>query len=202
MCAEVQGSGWVLETWIGHLKSTFTTITPTIGPICDEQFDKNIQPVILASCADTTTLHGIMLEETAIDNRKYNKIAGLCWKHSHLIDPILCTYNSAVNVAQKIHNELTVIGVTCFAASTCKTENTDDMQGVLSHAIGHWKATGAAVQVRPIWSVATDGHQLFVKNPLILTNMPRLNMLMGDDEITLDFDFKHIFKHKFFFDST
>ncbi|KAG2364529.1 hypothetical protein BDR07DRAFT_1375049 [Suillus spraguei] len=216
-----------------HSKSIFTTIMPTIGTIHDEQFDENIWLVILASCTDTTTLCGvsimldeIALEEMAVHNHKYNKITGLCWKHSHLIDPVLCTYNSAVNVAQKIHNsevhlgkELTVIGVTCFgedklypilAALTCKTVNTDDMQGVLSHAIGCWKATGAAVQVGLIWLVATDGdatqraagHQLFVKNPLspesslysILANMPGLNTLMGDNEITLDFNFKHIFK--------
>jgi hypothetical protein len=84
---------------------------PTIGPIHDKQFDEDIQSIVLASHADTTKLCGvsimldeIALEEMAIHNHKYNKIAGLCWKHSHLIYPVLCTYDSAINIAQKIHD--------------------------------------------------------------------------------------------------
>ncbi|KAG1745136.1 hypothetical protein EDD22DRAFT_729347, partial [Suillus occidentalis] len=58
----------------------------------------------------------ITLEEMAIHFSKYNKVGGLCWKHSHIIDPVLCTYDSTVDIAQKIHTgqvhlgkELTVI---------------------------------------------------------------------------------------------
>jgi hypothetical protein len=161
----------------------------------------------------------------AVHFSKYNKVAGLCWKHSHLIDPVLRTYESAVTIAKKIHDgevhlgkELTVIGVACFgedelypilAAPTCKTEDAGDMEGVLARAIERWNATGAAT-VGPLWSFATDGdatrraagHKLFLKNPLsldsqlygVLSNMPGLNTLTGDGEVTLDFDFKHIFK--------
>ncbi|KAG2351717.1 hypothetical protein BDR07DRAFT_1500550 [Suillus spraguei] len=48
----------------------------------------------------------------------------------------------------------------------------------------------------------TTGHRLFIKKPLssdsllyaTLSDMPGLNTLTGDNEVTLDFDFKHIFK--------
>jgi hypothetical protein len=81
----------------------------------------------------------ITLEEMAIHFSKYNKVGSLCWKHSHTIDPVLWTYESAVHIVQKIHDghvhlgkELTVMGASCFerdeifpilAAPTCKTEN-------------------------------------------------------------------------------
>ncbi|KAG1841139.1 hypothetical protein DFJ58DRAFT_732592 [Suillus subalutaceus] len=214
-------------------RSTFTTLTPTIGPIRDDQFDANIHSVVLSSRTDIATPHGvslmvdeIALEEMVVHLGKYNKIAGLCWKHSHVVDPVLCTYDSAITIAQKIQDgdvhlgkELTVIGVTCFgedelypilAAPTCKTEDASDMEGLLARAIGRWNATGAASVVGPVWSFATDGdatrcaagHRLFLRNPLssdselygILGNMPGLNTMTGDAEVTLDFDFKHIFK--------
>ncbi|KAG2340566.1 hypothetical protein BDR05DRAFT_977284 [Suillus weaverae] len=168
----------------------------------------------------------IALEEMVVHLGKYNKITGLCWKHLHIVDPVLRTYDSAVTIAQKIQDgdvhlgkELTVIGVTCFgedelcpilAAPTCKTEDARDMEGLLARAIEWWNATGAASVVGPVWSFATDrdatqcaaGHQLFLRNALspdselygILGNMPGLNTMTGDAKVTLDFDFKHIFK--------
>ncbi|KAG1798230.1 uncharacterized protein HD556DRAFT_1440566 [Suillus plorans] len=178
-------------------RSTFTTITPTIGPIWPEQFDENIHNIILNTRDSTTSLRGVSfmidemaLEEMVIHFGKYNMIGGLCWKHSNLVDPVLRTYDSAVRIAQKIHNqevhlgkEVTVIGVACFgedelypvlAAPTCKTENAADMEGILTRAIEHWSATGADTLVGPVWSFAMDGdatrraagHRLFVKKPL------------------------------------
>ncbi|KAG2150792.1 hypothetical protein DEU56DRAFT_908430 [Suillus clintonianus] len=218
-------------------RSTFTTLTPTIVPIRDDKLDANIHSVVLSSRTDITTLRGvslmvdeIVLEEMVVHLSKYNKIAGLCWKHSHVVDPVLHTYDSAITITQKIQDgevhlgkELTVIGVACFredelypilAAPTCKTEDASDMEGLLARAIGRWNATGAASAVGPVWSFATDGdatrhaagHRLFLKNPLsqyselygILGNMPGLNTMTGDAEVTLDFDFKHIFKHECF----
>ncbi|KAG1782210.1 hypothetical protein EV702DRAFT_1240022 [Suillus placidus] len=214
-------------------RSTFTTLTPTIGPIRNEQLDENIRSVVLSSCTNITILRGvslmvdkIALEEMVVHLGKYNKITGLCWKHSHVVDPVLRTYDSAVTIAQKIQDgdvhlgkELTVIGIACFredelypilAAPTCKTEDARDMEGLLTHAIERWNATGAASVVGPVWSFATDGdatrraagHRLFLRNALspdselygILGNMPGLNTMTGDAEVTLDFDFKHIFK--------
>jgi hypothetical protein len=74
--------------------------------------------------------------------------------------------------------------------------------------------TGAAVHIGPIWSLATDGdatqcaasHKLFIKtllpqdSPLFgtLINMLGLNLFTGDNKVMLDFNFKHIFKRKFF----
>ncbi|KAG1772528.1 hypothetical protein EV702DRAFT_1048648 [Suillus placidus] len=214
-------------------QAAFTTITPTIGTIRNEHFDTNIQSGILSTRADITSLRGVSIminemaiEEMAVHYSKYNKIGGLCWKHSNLIDPVLRTYDSTVAIAQKIHDEevhlgkeVTVIGVACFGedelypilvAPTCKTEDATDMEGVLGRALQRWKATGADQTVGPIWSLATDGdttrraagHRLFIKQPLsvesplygILANMPGLNMWTGDNDVTLDFDPKHIFK--------
>ncbi|KAG1877634.1 hypothetical protein DFJ58DRAFT_720422 [Suillus subalutaceus] len=197
-------------------RAAFTTISPTIGTIRDEHFDANIQSGILSTRGDITPLHGVSImidemaiEEMAVHYSKYNKIGGLCWKHSNLIDPVLRTYDSAVAIAQKIHDDEDEL-YPVLVAPTCKTEDATDMEGVLKCALQHWKATGAEQTVRPIWSLATDGdatrhaagHRLFVKKPLssesplygILINMPGLNMWTGDGHVTLDFDPKHIFK--------
>lgn len=85
-----------------------------------------------------------MIDELALKERiiyfgKYNKIGGLCWKYSNVIDSVLRTYNSIVRIAHKIHKqevhlgkEVTIIVVACFredelysvlAASTSKTED-------------------------------------------------------------------------------
>ncbi|KAG1905536.1 uncharacterized protein F5891DRAFT_1183480 [Suillus fuscotomentosus] len=132
----------------------------------------------------------IALEEIAVHFSKYNKIAGLCWKHSHLINPVLHTYKSAITITQKIHGskvhlgkELMVIGVTCFredklypvlAVPTCKIENAGDMEITLTHAMEQWNIPGAAASIGPVWSFATDGdamccavgHKLFLKKLL------------------------------------
>jgi len=71
-----------------------------------------------------------------------------------------------------------------------------------------------STSVSPIWSLVTDGdatrraagHRLFVKFPLppesslygTLVNLQGLNLFTGEGEITLDFDFKHVFKCKCF----
>ncbi|KAG2114960.1 hypothetical protein BD769DRAFT_1629965 [Suillus cothurnatus] len=198
-----------------HSQSAFTIITPTIGTICNEHFNNNIRATILSGCTDSVLcgvslmIDEITLEEMAIHFSKYNKVGGLCWKHSHIIDPILQTYESAVHIAQKIHDghvhlgkELAVVGASCFrwdeifpilAAPTCKTENTNDMEQILARAITRWNLTGTTMQIRPVWSVATDGnatrhaagHRLFVKSLLsesselygTLINMPGLNLM-------------------------
>jgi hypothetical protein len=223
-------------------KSTFTSIVPTIGPIRNEQFDQNIQNIVISTRAhsELQSLRGvslmideIALEEMAVHFSKYNKVGGLCWKHSHIVEPVLRTYEGAVDIAQKIHSgelhlgkELTVIGASCFgedeiypilAAPTCKNEGASDMESILARAIDRWDRTGASTSVGPIWSLATDGdatrraagHKLFVKIPLpmesplygTLSNMPGLNLCTGENEVTLDFDFKHVFKRMSFFDS-
>ncbi|KAG2742207.1 hypothetical protein P692DRAFT_201659687, partial [Suillus brevipes Sb2] len=213
--------------------STFTSLMPTIGPIRNEQYDQNIQTIVLDTRLDSLPLRGvsfmideIALKEMAVHFRKFNKVGGLCWKHSHVVDPVLRTYDSAVSIAQKLHEghvhlgkELTVIGVSCFsedeiypilAAPTCKTEDASDMERILAQTVERWNSSDAVTSVGPAWSFATDGdatrhaagHKLFVKTPLApdsplygtLINMPGLNLFTGAGEMTLDFDFKHIFK--------
>ncbi|KAG2740642.1 hypothetical protein P692DRAFT_201842448 [Suillus brevipes Sb2] len=216
--------------------STFTSIVPTIGPIRNEQFDQNIQNIVISTrahlefqslCGVSLMIDEIALEEMAVHFSKYNKVGGLCWKHSHIVEPILHAYEGAVDITQKIHSgelhlgkELTVIGASCFgedeiypilAVPTCKNEGASDMESILARAIDCWDRTGASTSVGSIWSLATDGdatrraagHKLFVKLPLpmesplygMLSNMPGLNLCMGENEVTLDFNFKHVFKY-------
>jgi hypothetical protein len=89
------------------------------------------------------------------------------------------------------------------------------MEVILARAIERWHATGTDTRVGPVWSFATDGdathraagHRLFLKHPLstdsplytILSDMPGLNTFTSNSEVTLDFDFKRIFKRKCLF---
>jgi hypothetical protein len=75
-----------------------------------------------------------------------------------------------------------------------------------------WDETNTDQYVGKIWSFATDGdstrraagYKMFVKEPLppssqiywLLHDMHGLNLQTGQNEITLDFDFKHVFKHE------
>jgi hypothetical protein len=161
-------------------RSIFTSLTPTISPIRNEQFNQNIQNIVVNTHTDLLPLHGvgfmideIALEEMVVHFSKFNKVGSLCWKHSHVIDPVLRTYDSAVSIAQKIHDghihlgkELTVIGISCFgkdqiypilAAPTCKTEDASDMECILAQTVEHWNLSNAVTSVGPAWSFATDG---------------------------------------------
>ncbi|KAG0692023.1 hypothetical protein DFH29DRAFT_883228 [Suillus ampliporus] len=167
------------------MKSTFTTLFPTIGQIHNNQFDENIRTVVLSSCTGLTMLHGaslmldeIVLEEKAVHFHKYNKIGGLYWKHSHSVDPVLCTYNSAVSIAQKIHDgevhlgkELIVIGVIVGG----QLELT-----LLDHS-GYVLLMEMLLDKQQVTDYSSRTHC-----PL----SPH-----WDGKIILDFDFKHIFKH-------
>ncbi|KIK40925.1 hypothetical protein CY34DRAFT_24572 [Suillus luteus UH-Slu-Lm8-n1] len=125
----------------------------------------------------------------------------------------------------KVHlgKEMSVIAMGAFgddeifpvlATPTCKCEDSEKMIMIFTLVRDHWKETGAEEQLGPIFSFATDrdstrraaGHRLFLKNELsvmsklygTLSHMQGLNLATGDGEITLDFDYKHIFKHEFF----
>ncbi|KAH9913947.1 hypothetical protein B0H21DRAFT_805153 [Amylocystis lapponica] len=114
--------------------------------------------------------------------------------------------------------EMSVVAVSLFgekgcypilAAPTCKQETAADMEMLFTSVIRSWNEVGAGT-VGPLWSVATDGdstrraagYNMLVKIPLsptsslygTLSNMAGLNLYTGDGEITLDFDWKHIFK--------
>ncbi|KAG1763515.1 hypothetical protein EV702DRAFT_1220308 [Suillus placidus] len=168
----------------------------------------------------------IALEERASHHHASNSVVGLCHSHSHLVDPTLHTYDSALCIAEKlaeglIHlgKEMSVLAVGSFGddeifpiltAPTCKCEDAEKMVSIFTLAIDRWRETGAEEQLGPIFSVATDGdstrraagHRMFLKHELsmmyrlygTLSHMPGLNLTTGDCEITLDFDYKHIFK--------
>jgi len=121
----------------------------------------------------------------------------------------------------KIHlgKEVTVVGVHIFgedglypllAVPTCKSENAADMEFVFNTVINGWRTAGGERDVGPLWSLATDGdttrrkagHRVFLKKRLpitsplygVLSNLPGMNLYTGEEDVTLDFDYKHIIK--------
>ncbi|KAG1821708.1 uncharacterized protein BJ212DRAFT_1445215 [Suillus subaureus] len=197
-----------LHTLQAHL--IFTSITPTIGSISPDQFDANINALIITPHTNLVVLlqgHS----ERASHYRPANCVIGLCHSHSNLIDPMLHTYDSTLRIATKLNEgevhlgkEMSVMDIHAFgddnlfpilAAPTCKMENVATMMEILTMARDWWRATGAE-------ACFGAGHCLFVKMELpkmsklysTLSCMPGLNLATGDDEITLDFDYKHIFK--------
>ncbi|KIJ12685.1 hypothetical protein PAXINDRAFT_82508, partial [Paxillus involutus ATCC 200175] len=116
--------------------------------------------------------------------------------------------------------ELTVCGAHIFSedrfypllvAPTCKQGDTSDMEHIFKTVMDAWHIMGADSKVGR--SFATDGdstrrkggHKLFmslkipITSPLygILSNMPGINLLTSPGNlVTLDFDYKHVFKSK------
>ena len=216
-------------------KMSFVKVMPTIGHISLETVKKNVQDVVIAprSRVDPLIRQGIsllidetVLEEAAVYLPKTNGVRGLCWTHSHLIDPILYNYQSAINIATslkagRVHlgKEVTVVGAHIFsedglypllAAPTCKSKDAADMEFMFKTVVDGWQVAGGEQKVGPLWSFATDGdatrrkagHRFFVKKQLPITsslygtlsNLPGLNLYTSDGGMTLDFDYKHIFK--------
>jgi hypothetical protein len=91
-----------LYTLQAHL--IFTSITPTIGTISPDQFDANINTLIITShtnlvvplCGHSVMMDKIALEERASHYCPANCVIGLCHSHSNLIDPMLHTYDPAL----------------------------------------------------------------------------------------------------------
>ncbi|KIL00868.1 hypothetical protein PAXRUDRAFT_29492 [Paxillus rubicundulus Ve08.2h10] len=124
-----------------------------------------------------------------------NSIGGLCWNYTHLINSMLHKYQSALNIVD--------------ALKTGKIHLAKEVTIVSAHV---FREDGAQDSIGPIFSFATDGdatchkdgHNIFLKTPIpftsplygTLSNLPGLNMLTGDHLVTINFDFKHIFKHK------
>ena len=187
-----------------HSKMSFVKITLTIGCISIDTIKKNIRDTIAGPHleAGLMVFHGVSLlinemalEEAAVYLLMANGVGGLCWTHSHLIDPTLYNYQSAINIvtslkAGKVHlgKEVTVIGAHIFGedrlypiltAPTCKFEDTTDMEFVFNTAISGWQAAGGEEDIGPLWSFATDGdatrrkagHRVFLKNQLPITSL-------------------------------
>ncbi|KAI0068069.1 hypothetical protein BV25DRAFT_1875223 [Artomyces pyxidatus] len=222
-----------LRTLRNH--TVFVRVMPTIGTITSLEIDFNIKNVVLSRFEGNhaVTRQGasilideVALQEAAVHFRHCNKVGGLCWKHTHDVDLVLRTYDSAVNIAEslsagKVHmgKEMTVAAVSFFnqsntfpilAAPTCKHEDANDMEFIFKTLLDTWNSSAACSALGDIWSVATDGdatrraagHRLFLKQRLhpsstlypTLSGMAGMNLYVGDNDVTLDFDFKHIWK--------
>ncbi|EIM85735.1 uncharacterized protein STEHIDRAFT_25295, partial [Stereum hirsutum FP-91666 SS1] len=224
-----------LRTLQHHL--SFICIMPTVGNITRHTIDHNLLEVLvkpLTSIAGVLHHHGasllideVAIEEAACHFRQFNKVGGLCWKHSGMVDLVLHTYHSAVNIAKQLAKgelhlgkEMTVASISFFgsgdsrtypilAAPTCKQEDASDMAYIFETLIAGYNKVAAAL-LGPLWSVATDGdstrrkagYHLFVKKPLspssptytTLVKVLGLNLLTGEGDVTLDFDWKHVYK--------
>ncbi|KAI6003279.1 hypothetical protein F5J12DRAFT_893920 [Pisolithus orientalis] len=165
------------------------TITPTIGPITLDAIAMNI--------SGHTALHGVSLltdevalEECTVYFPSANRVGGLCWKHSHAIDPILNTFKLATLIATKLTSgevhlgkEMTVVAMHCFgevetypvlATPLCKEEDHNDWEKLMKTTIDVRYSGDAQEMVGPLWSFATDGdstrckagHKVFMKSKL------------------------------------
>jgi len=99
-----------------------------------------------------------------------------------------------------------------LATPTCKLEDAADMEFVFKTVVDGWQVAGGEQEVGPLWSFVTDGdathrkagHCFFVKKQLPITsplygtlsNLPSMNRYTSDGGMTLDFDYKHIFKRE------
>ncbi|KAG2110150.1 hypothetical protein BD769DRAFT_1630364 [Suillus cothurnatus] len=173
--------------------SIFISITPTIGSISQDQFDANINTLIITSHTNLVVPlcgYSVMMDKIALEERA-----------SHYC-PANCLNEGEVHLGK----EMSMMGIHAFgddnifpilAAPTCKMENIATMMEILTMAQDWYFATDRDSTHRG------TGHHLFVKTELpkmsklygTLSCMPGLNLATGDDEITLDFNYKHIFKH-------
>ncbi|KAF7354428.1 hypothetical protein MVEN_01131800 [Mycena venus] len=116
--------------------------------------------------------------------------------------------------------EMTVVAASLFGESgtypilalpTCKVDMTaDDSSTIYQVVLEAWERSGAVQKVGQVWSWSTDGdmmrrvagYRAFLAQKLqptspiygTLASMAGLNLYTGHNEVTLDFDFKHIFK--------
>ena len=185
-------------------KMSFIKVTPTIGCISVDTVKKNVQEVVIAprlQAHGPQSRHGVslLIDETALEEAavylpKANGVGGLCWTHSHLIDPTLYNYQSAIHIATSLKSgnvhlgeEVTVVGAHIFsedglypllAAPTCKSEDATDMEFIFNTVINGWQVAGGEQDIGPLWSFATDGdatwrkagHRTFLKHWLPITS--------------------------------
>ncbi|KIO02069.1 hypothetical protein M404DRAFT_28042 [Pisolithus tinctorius Marx 270] len=147
----------------------------------------------------------IVLEEAAMYHPAENRVGGYCWKHAGNIYPFLDTYESAEQLATKLS------AGDVHLAPSCKEEDHIDWQDLILKLVNTWYETNAHKTIRLLWSFATDGdathckagHEIFMATKLtlasplysILSGLPGLNLYTGPHEMTMDFDYKHLFKH-------
>ncbi|KAJ7504002.1 hypothetical protein B0H11DRAFT_2352998 [Mycena galericulata] len=187
----------------------FTRIMPTIGTINLSDIIHNIEQVVLKprEAAGRTKLRrvSLLIDETALEERAVH------FRHN---DRVGGYQGGKAHLAK----EMTVVAATCFGESgtypilalpACKHMTAEDSTTIYQVVTKAWKMH-AASQVGILWSWATDGDMMrrvagykeFLAHKLpstsaihgTLAGMVGLNLYTGLDEVTLDFDFKHIFK--------
>ncbi|KAJ7153162.1 hypothetical protein C8R43DRAFT_885956 [Mycena crocata] len=166
----------------------------------------------------------VALEEAACHFRHNNSVGGLCWRHSPVglqlrsYDDAL---NIAAKIkAGTVHlgKEMTVVSVSCFGESgtypilalpTCKFVGPEESSTIYETVTEAWIEHASKTVGMP-WSWATDGDgsrrkagysgftrtRLPRASPIFSTvaGMAGLNIFTGIHSITLDFDYKHVFK--------
>ncbi|KAJ7838286.1 hypothetical protein B0H14DRAFT_2588687 [Mycena olivaceomarginata] len=189
----------------------FTKVMPTVGTISVSDIIHNIREVVLGPCkaaAIQQPLRGVsfMINEVALEERANhfrhnNSIGGLCWRHSAKVNLQLKTYTDAVKISEKIKagevhlgKEMTVVSVSCFSESgtypilalpTCKFVGPEESKLIYETVTEAW-LENTKNEVGMPWS----GSPIFGT----LASMAGLNIFTGLHSITLDFNYKHIFK--------
>jgi hypothetical protein len=123
-----------------------------------------------------------------------------------------------------LSKEMMVVAASCFSESgtypilalpTCKHVKAADSRTVYDAVMEAWRSSGTVEKVGRIWSWSTDsnmvrriaGYEAFLMQKLsstgksriihgTLAGMTGLNLWTGPDDVTLDFEFKYIFKRK------
>ncbi|KAI0783374.1 hypothetical protein C8Q75DRAFT_810958 [Abortiporus biennis] len=193
---------------------SFSRLMPTLGTITSEEILWNLEEVLIKPRlqAGLSEQRGIslMMDEVALEEMVTH------FKHTAI------ELGEAIHTG-RVHmgKEMSVVAVSCFgdetsrtypilAAPTCKQESAVDMKMLMELLVETYQCSRASQLVGPLWSFATDGdatrrvagYALFVKTKLTsssllyptLSHIPGLNLYTGNNEVTLDFDYKHIFK--------
>ncbi|KAJ7817541.1 hypothetical protein B0H14DRAFT_3741875 [Mycena olivaceomarginata] len=175
----------------------FTCVMPTIGIISISDILHNIEEVVFKprAAAGRTKLRGVNLsiDETALEQ------CAVHFCHNNQVGALKLSEDIKKGTAHLV-NELTVVAASCFgeggtypilALPSCKGVNADDSQNIYETVIEAWEKSGAAAKVGNIWSWSTDGAM-----PCRIAGyrMAGLNLYTGVNQITLDFNYKHIFK--------
>ncbi|KAG1718822.1 uncharacterized protein EDB91DRAFT_1089761 [Suillus paluster] len=177
-------------------------LMPSVGPVKDTEINHNISEFFGKLSPRPRHGHNLQLDELAINegayyNKSCNAIGGLCHDHSELLDLKIVDHNSVLHASEAIHGK--------HLSPTRKAANF--IQRMLDCWCHH--AAGEAC-FSPIRCFSTDGdamwrlacYSLFMKRDLdpsseiyeSLSQLSGLNLRVGDHDVMMDFDPKHLIK--------
>ncbi|KAF8066854.1 hypothetical protein FPV67DRAFT_1562398 [Lyophyllum atratum] len=201
-----------------HRANIFTQLMPSIGAPKIEDVLFNIRSIFspkVAALNKARPFHSGMSifwdevneEDAACYFPHLDSVGGLCREHSHAVDHAVSIARALVDGTVHYGKEASVVAVGSFGTIV---RGAFPILIYIPHSvISAWKQARAA-QFGPLWSFASNGdagrramvYQLFMKHAVdakhalfkYVSRLPGLNLLVGDDDITADFDWKHEIK--------